>query len=62
VPANADKAATTEPDLSAFLRDLSELCRRHGLGITGTPILFVMEPEDYQLSYVADADRELLLG
>ena len=45
--------------MSAFARELSDLCRKHGIGITGNPTLFVMEPVDHQLSYHIDDQSNL---
>lgn len=42
-----------------FLRDLSDLSYRHGIAIGGDPVVFVMGPEDYQLSYSLDGDSRL---
>jgi hypothetical protein len=47
--------------LNSFLCEISELCRKYGLGITGTPALFLMEPVDYQLDYKVDGDSNLVL-
>jgi hypothetical protein len=47
--------------LEIFIRDLSDLCRKHGIGITGDAILFVMESIDYQLSYQVDEGSSLSL-
>ena len=48
-----------ESDLDAFSLNLSKLCRKYGIGITGNPTLFVMESVDYQLSYCTDEHRDL---
>lgn len=47
--------------LNEFAHELSELCRRYGIGITGKPTLFVMEPPDASLSYAVDEDSNLIL-
>ena len=52
-------ATASEEKLHSFVTDLSDLCRKHGLGITGEATLFVMEPVDYQLSYQVDAGSRL---
>jgi hypothetical protein len=47
--------------LSAFTAELSDLCRKHGLGITGQPTLFVMERDDYAHNYIVGDDSSLVL-
>jgi hypothetical protein len=49
-------------DTEAFLRDLSDLSRRHGIAITGSPTLFVMERDDHQYDYRANDDSVLSFG
>jgi hypothetical protein len=45
-------------NLDAFLSDLTEVSRRHGIAIDGDPQLFVMDSEDFWFGYAADeADR-----
>lgn len=44
-----------------FARDLSDLCRRHGLGLTGATV-FVMERVDWSLEYVIGEESELTFG
>lgn len=44
----------TLPDIEAFLRDLGELSRKHGLALTDGASLYVMEQEDFARSYLAD--------
>lgn len=56
------KAEDRKANLDAFLRELSDLSRKHGLGITGAPTLFIMEPVDWQLSYCSDANSNLSLS
>ena len=48
-------------DLKSFARDLSELCRHYGLGLTGA-VVFEMERDDYRLSYEIDEDGRLSFG
>jgi hypothetical protein len=52
-------ASESNPNVDLFVRDLSDLCRKYGIGITGDATLFVMEPVDYQLSYRVDANSVL---
>lgn len=56
-----EETGATESKLASFLADLSDLCRKHGIGITGDATLFVMEPVDYQLNYQIDANSRLFL-
>ena len=46
----------------AFLSELTALSMKYGIAITGTPVLFVMEPEDYEFPYRIDGDSNLSLG
>jgi hypothetical protein len=46
----------------AFAQELTELCLKHGIGIAGTPPLFVMEAEDASLRYVADDNGNLVIA
>ncbi len=55
------KEQQTEPNVEAFTRELSELCRKYGIGIAGSATLFVMEGDDYQLSYCAEDGSTLAL-
>jgi hypothetical protein len=48
-------------DLDFFARDLSELCRRHGLGLSGAEV-FEMERDDYRLSSEIDEYGRLSFG
>ena len=45
-----------------FLLELSQLGRKHGLGITGSAVLFVLERDDYAFDYSVDAESRLFLG
>jgi hypothetical protein len=44
-----------------FAVELSDLCRKYGLGI-GDATVFEMQPDDYRHSYYVDDDSKLLLG
>lgn len=48
--------------LAAFLRELTELSRKHGLGLDGAPTVFVMEPEDQDRDYRCDDDSIMSFG
>lgn len=53
-------AFAAQPGVIAFADSLTELCLKHGVGITGEPELFVMQPEDYELSYKVDENSRLV--
>jgi hypothetical protein len=46
-------------DVEAFLRDLGEVSRKHGIGLTDGATLYLMEPEDFARSYLADNKSDL---
>lgn len=46
----------------AFARELSSLCRKHGIGVTGDTTLFLMEQEDHQFDYSTGPDSKLYFG
>jgi len=48
-----------ETNLEGFLQKLSELSQQYGIAITGDPVLFVMEQEDYALLYRVDEESAL---
>ena len=50
---------STNPTLDAFLAELAELSRRHGIAIADGADLYVMEPEDFARSYQASDDSVL---
>ena len=52
--------ARQEDNLSMFLDGLTELSRRHSLGIAGQPVLFVMKDDDYDRTYTADDESNLI--
>jgi hypothetical protein len=52
-PADVDRC-------NAFLTDLTQLCARYGIGISGDAVLFVMEPEDFAHRYCADSESRLV--
>ncbi len=47
---------------NAFLAALTELSIQHGVAIGGTPVLFMMEREDYDSAYSIDAESDLSFG
>lgn len=55
----ARAAYVTNAALNAFLAELSELSRRHGIGLTDGATLYLMEPEDFTRSYTASDESEL---
>ena len=51
------------PDkINEFLAALTELSASYGIGITGDPIVFIMEKDDFAFSYRVDAESNLSLG
>lgn len=44
-----------------FATELTELCIKHGIGIAGSPVLFVMEPDDVRISYAVDDQSNLVM-
>lgn len=52
---------TPEPAAS-FLRDLTELSRKHKIALNGEPVLFEMEPVDMSLEYRSDDDSVVSFG
>jgi hypothetical protein len=58
--ADQNVGAIAEDERTAtFLSDLSDLSDRHGIGIAGNAVLFLMEPEDRGYGYVVDKDSNL---
>lgn len=49
-------------DVDTFLAELTELSRKHGLGITGEAVLFVMEYDDNPHAYHMDDESRLAFG
>lgn len=47
---------------SDFARDLTEISRRHGVGISGEPTLFMLEQDDVNLRYDVDDESRLTLA
>lgn len=45
-----------------FLRDLTELSRKHRLALAGEPILFEMEREDFDTEYLDHPDGTVTFG
>jgi hypothetical protein len=46
----------------AFLTELTELSRKHGVAIGGEPVLFLMDWEDRASAYAIDDESKLSLG
>jgi hypothetical protein len=47
----------TAKDLPGFLRELTHLSRRYGLGIAGPAVIFEMESDDYERAYRCENDK-----
>jgi hypothetical protein len=60
VPSDASVMETPDPE--DFARELTELCRKHGLALAGMPTLFIMEYDDYALHYAVNAEGQLVLS
>jgi len=44
-----------------FIRELTSISHKHGVGIAGAPVLFVMDKDDFALSYDCDDKSNLML-
>lgn len=59
------KVAVAKPDenvdvdFDAFAKDLTELSIKHGVGIAGDPVLFILEDIDLDRVYTCDAESRL---
>ena len=51
--------ASTDEKIAQFLEELTRLSLRHGVGIAGKPILFMMESDDYERLYKIDDGSNL---
>lgn len=51
--------AKDQDNLGGFLDALTEFSRRYKIGITGKPVLFVLENEDFDRVYSCDAESRL---
>jgi hypothetical protein len=45
--------------VAQFEVELTALSRKFGIGITGSPVLFVMEPDDFERKYLSDEGSRL---
>lgn len=52
----------TSVSATAFAAELTELSLKHGIAIAGSPMLFVMEPEDRLYAYRVNGESRLTLG
>lgn len=50
------------PAVSTFLRDLTELSRKHKIALSGNATMFEMEPEDMDTEYRADDESVISFG
>lgn len=48
-----------EDTLREFLSELTELSRKYKMGITGNPVLFILEKDDFERNYSCDAQSSL---
>jgi hypothetical protein len=49
----------TNRHVGFFLKKLTELSCEFGVGITGAPVLFLMEADDFERHYYSDADSRI---
>src|SRR4051794_29790838 len=56
------KASDEHRRADAFARDLSELGRKHGIGLTGETTLYLFDQEDYLFDYSVAPDSKLHFG
>lgn len=45
-----------------FLHELAALSHKYGVGIAGSPTLFMLERDDYALAYACDDESNLILA
>lgn len=46
-------------DVDDFLSELTQLCQRHGVGLTNGAALFLMESEDFSRAFSVNDESEL---
>ena len=46
--------------VECFLAELSEISTKHGIGISGEAVLFMLENEDHVYKYVIDDESRLI--
>ena len=51
----------TEAQVQNFLHELATLSHKHGVGIAGSPTLFLLERDDYALAYACDDESKLVV-
>jgi hypothetical protein len=51
-----------EDRTTGFLEILTKLSAKYGVAIAGEPVLFLMEPEDYESRYSTDGESRLTFG
>lgn len=61
-PQPATQDTDGQGDLPIFERELNALLRRHGLGIGGEAVLFVLEREDFSFDHVVDNESRIVFG
>lgn len=52
----------TVPPEQAYLRELSDLGRRHGFGLTGRVQIYQLERDDMAFDYTSDDEGYVCLG
>ena len=59
VPREEDQPVLSDQQTTAFANELSDLCRKHGIGIAGEPTLFRLEQDDLLHEYKVDDQSRL---
>lgn len=52
----------TPEQVEHFMRDLSLVCRKHKMALGGSPVVYIMKPEDFMFDYHLDEHSRLTLG
>ncbi len=58
----ASEAPSVSERTEAFVRELTDLSHKYGIGITGSPVLFLLVRDDFALAYDCDDQSKLILA
>ena len=58
----ASEAPSVSERTEAFVRELADLSHKYGIGITGAPALFLLDRDDFALTYDCDDQSKLILA